>query len=99
MAKTKLSTFHMGLASFPGSCMGGVNSPPLESGNEANMGLDGAPTRRMFKMASLAVTWMPSSNLWHTKSQKSGQVYHIVLPREAYYISQVSRIDNIASFV
>ena len=35
------------------------------------------PTRHMFKMASLAVTWMPCA-VWHTKSQRPGQVYHIV---------------------
>ena len=56
------------------------------------MDLYGAPTRHVFKMASLTVTWMPSSNLWRTKSQRSGQVYHIALPREAYYSSQVSRV-------
>ena len=55
------------------------------------MGLYGAPTWHVFEMASLAVTWMPSSNLWRTKSQRSGQVYHTVLPRKAYYSSQVSR--------
>ena len=56
------------------------------------MGLYGAPTRHVFKMVSLAVTWMLSSNLWCMKSQRSGQVYHIVLRREAYYSSQVSRV-------
>ena len=56
------------------------------------MGLYVAPTRHVFKMASLAVTWMLSSNLWCTKSQRSGQVYHIVLSREAYYSSQVSTV-------
>ena len=56
------------------------------------MGLYGAPTRHVFKMASLAVTWMPPSNLWRTKSQRSGQVCHIVLPTDAYYSSQVSRV-------
>ena len=35
---------------------------------------------------------MLSSNLWYAKSQRSGQVCHIVLPREAYYSSQVSRV-------
>ena len=45
----------------------------------------------MFKMATLAVTWMPSSNFWLTNSQRSGQVYRIVLPREAYYSSQVNK--------
>ena len=50
----------------------------------------GAPTRYVFKMESLA--WIPSSNMRRTKSQRSGQVYHIVLPREAYYSSQVSRV-------
>ena len=42
------------------------------------IGLYGVPARRVFKMASLAVSWMPSSNLWRTKSQRSGQFYHIV---------------------
>ena len=56
------------------------------------MGVYGAPTRHVFRMASLAVTWMPSLNLWCMKSQRSGQVYGIVLPREAYYSSQVSRV-------
>ena len=57
------------------------------------MGLYGVPTRHVFKMASLAVTWMLSSNLWRMKSQRSGQVYYTVLPREAYYSSQVSRVS------
>ena len=56
------------------------------------MGLYGAPARHVFKMASPAVTWMLSSNLWRTKSRRSGQIYHIVLPREAYYSSQLSRV-------
>ena len=56
------------------------------------MDLYGGPTRYVFKLASLVVTRMPFSNLWHTKSQKFGLVYHIVQPREAYYSSQVSRI-------
>ena len=43
-------------------------------------------------MMSLAVTLVLSSISWCTKSQKSGQVYHIVLPREAYYSSWVSRV-------
>ena len=30
-----------------------------------------------FKMASLVVTCMLSSNLWRAKSLRSGQVYHI----------------------
>ena len=35
----------------------------------------------MFKIAPVvAATWMLFLNLWHTKSQRSGQVYHIVLP-------------------
>ena len=42
--------------------------------------------------ASLIVTWLQSLNLWHMKSQRIGQVYHIVLPRKAYYSSQVSRV-------
>ena len=29
------------------------------------------PAKHKFKMASLAVTWMPSLNLWRTKSYKS----------------------------
>ena len=52
------------------------------------MGLYLAPTRHVFKMALLAVTWMPSSNLWHMKSQRSGQVYHTVSLRQIYYRSQ-----------
>ena len=43
----------------------------------------------VFKMA---VTWMPSSNLEHMKCQRSGQIYHIVLLRKAYYSSRVSRV-------
>ena len=58
-------------------------------------GLYGAPTRHMFIMASVAVTWTLSSNLWHKKRQRSGQVYHIVLPREAYYSSQVSKVCEV----
>ena len=30
------------------------------------------------QMVSLAVTWIPSSNLWCTNSQRSGQVYYTV---------------------
>ena len=52
----------------------------------------GAPTKHMVKMASLVVTWMPSLNLERTKRQRSGQVYHTVLPRKVYYSSQVSRV-------
>ena len=37
------------------------------------------------KMSSLAVRWMPSSNLWRMKNPRSGQVYHTVLPGKAYY--------------
>ena len=59
------------------------------------VGLYGADTRHVFKMASLTVTWMPSSNSWRTKNQRSGQVYHIVLPREAYYSSQVSSLCSL----
>ena len=51
-----------------------------------------APTKHVVKMASLVVTCMPSSNLKRTKSQRSGKVYHILLLRKAYYISQVSRV-------
>ena len=52
----------------------------------------GAPTKHVVKMASLVVTWMLSSNLECTKRQRSGQVYHILLLRKAYYSSQVSRV-------
>ena len=53
----------------------------------------GAPTKHMVKiMASLVVTCMPSSNIKRTKRQRSGQVYHILLIRKAYYSSQVSRV-------
>ena len=48
----------------------------------------GAPTKHVVKMASLVV---PCSNLKRTKHQRSGQVYHILLLRKAYYSSQVSR--------
>ena len=51
-------------------------------------GLYSAPTRHVFKMALLAVTWMPSSNLWYMKSQRSRQVYHTVSLRQTYYSSQ-----------
>ena len=44
--------------------------------------------RHVFKMASLAVTGMLSSNLECTKRQRSGQVYHIVLPNKAYCSSR-----------
>ena len=27
--------------------------------------------------------WMPSLNLWHTKSKRSGHVYYTVFPRKA----------------
>ena len=46
------------------------------------------PSRHVFKMASLAVTCMPLS-----KRQGSGQVNGTVLPREAYYSSQVNRVS------
>ena len=52
----------------------------------------GAPIKHVVKMASLVVTCMPSSNLKHMKRQRSGQVYHIVLLRKAYYSSQVSSL-------
>ena len=48
--------------------------------------------QHVFKMASLVVTWMPSSNLWRPKTQTFGQIYHILLPGKAYYSSQVSRV-------
>ena len=51
------------------------------------------PARQVFRMASLAVTWMLSLNLWCTKSQRSGQDYRTVLPRKVYYSSQVSRVQ------
>ena len=50
------------------------------------------PTKHVVKMASLVVTCMPSSNLKRTKRHRSGQVYHILLLRKAYYSSQVSRV-------
>ena len=46
----------------------------------------------VFKMATPTVTWMPSSNSWRRKRQRSGQVYCIVLSSKAYYSSQVSRV-------
>ena len=52
----------------------------------------GAPTKHVVKMASLVVTGIPSSNLERTKHQRSGQVYHILLLRKAYYSSQVSKV-------
>ena len=39
-----------------------------------------------------ADTCVPSSNSWHTKSQRSTQVDYIVLLRKAYCSSQVSRV-------
>ena len=39
----------------------------------------GAPTKHVVEMASLVVTWMPSSNLERTKRQRSGHIYDIVL--------------------
>ena len=55
--------------------------------------------RHLFKMASQAATCMPSSNLLCNKGQRSGQVYHILLQREAYYSSHVSRIYRASKFV
>ena len=63
----------------------------------------GAPTKHVVKMASLvvtcsqrhsslAVTWMLSLNLGHTNGQRSGQVYHTVLPRQACYSYQINRV-------
>ena len=53
----------------------------------------GATTKYAFKIASLvAVTWMPSLKLCHTKSQRSEQVYHRLIQRETYYSSQVNRV-------
>ena len=49
----------------------------------------------VFKMATLTVTWMPSSNSWRRKRQRSGQVYCIVLSSKAYYSSQVSRVAQL----
>ena len=37
-----------------------------------------APTNHVVKMASQVFTCMPSSNLKHTKRQRSGQVYQYV---------------------
>ena len=56
------------------------------------MGLHDAPSKHVCKMVSLAVAWMLSSNLWRTESQRSEHIYHTVLPRKAYYRSQVSRV-------
>ena len=69
---------------------------PKQSKNTIYMGPYGSPAKHVFKMASLAVTWMPSSNLWCTKSQRSGHVYHTVLSRKAYYSSQVNAVCVIA---
>ena len=52
----------------------------------------GAPTKHVVKMVSLIVTWMPSSNLERMKRERSGQVYHTVLPRKANYSSLVSNV-------
>ena len=52
----------------------------------------GDPTKDVVKMASLVVTCMRSLNLKHTRRQRFGQVYHILLLRKAYYSSQVSRV-------
>ena len=46
----------------------------------------------VFKMAPLSVAWIPSWSLWWTKSWRSGQAYHLVLPRKANYSCQVSRV-------
>ena len=40
-----------------------------------------------FKMASHAVSQMPSSNSWCRNRQRSGQVYYTVLSSKAYYSS------------
>ena len=48
--------------------------------------------KHMFKMASLAVFWVPSSKSWRAQSQRSGQICHEVLSRETYYSSQVCRV-------
>ena len=54
----------------------------------------GGPTKHVVKIASLVVTWLLSLNLECIKHQRSGQVYHILLPilKKAYYSSQVSRV-------
>ena len=52
----------------------------------------GAPSKHVVKMASLVVTCMPSLNLERRKRQRSGQVYHILLLRKAYYSSQFNRV-------
>ena len=57
------------------------------------MGLYRGPTKHMFKMAPVAVTWRPSSNLWHTKSQRSEQVYHTA------YQGRLTTISRLVEFV
>ena len=52
----------------------------------------GAPTKHVVKLASLVVTCMLFSNLKRTKRQRSGQVYHVLLLRKAYYSFQVSKV-------
>ena len=52
----------------------------------------GGGASHVFKMATPTVTWMPSSNSWRRKRQRSGQVYSVVLSSKAYYSSQVSRV-------
>ena len=52
----------------------------------------GPGASHVFKMATPTVTWMPSSNSWRRKRQRSGQVYCIVLSSKAYYTSQVNRV-------
>ena len=43
-------------------------------------------------MAALTGTWMASSNLWCTMSQRYGQVDHIALSGEAYCSSHSSTV-------
>ena len=38
--------------------------------------------KHVFKMASLAVFWVPSSKSWRARSQRSGQICQEVLSRE-----------------
>ena len=44
----------------------------------------------MLKMASQAVIWMPSSNMWCMKSQRSGQIFYhgrlTTAPRLAVFV-------------
>ena len=74
--RPQIASIHVEICTFPGS-------------TTFYMSLYGAPTKFMFKMASLAVTWMLSLNVEHTKDQRSGQAYHTVLQRMDYCSSRV----------